>query len=191
VNDERARGTAASWDREYAAGLWDHLDSMDEVSHYMVIAGYALYAPRAPSVLDVGCGHGRLLAILGRLGITSYHGVDLSQEALDRAAALGVPDASFEAADFTTWRPPRRYDVVIFNESLYYAPSPTDVMARTREWVVDDGMVVVSMWRHRDVGRIWRQLAGDPGFTIVAGTAVQRSRRQRWDVKALRPIVAG
>lgn len=177
--------TAAGWDDEYRAGKWRRLDDVDEVAHYMVIVGYVLYGPERPSILDVGCGHGRLLELLAPYGYAAYHGLDISTVAIAEAEALQAPTATFEVADFTAWEPARRFDTVVFNESLYLASEPLRVLDRSLEWLNDEGAVIVSMWDHRNVSRIWRAIDGHPRLVVAAEAGVTRGRG-RWDVKLLR-----
>jgi trans-aconitate methyltransferase len=97
-------------------------------------------------------------------GFGHYLGVDFSRAAIDRATSLCIPAAEFEVADFETWDAPRRFDIVIFNESLYYAHQPAEMVERSLRWLNNNGLVVVSMWRHGDVRRIWKAVDSAPGF---------------------------
>ena len=90
----------------------------------MLILGYLDYAPPPVRLLDVGCGHGRLLQLLARFGFGEYLGVDISAEAIERARALSVPDTRFEVVDMNRWETAERFDAILFNESLYYAERP-------------------------------------------------------------------
>ena len=65
--------------------------------------------------LDLGCGEGADVIWLARHRWQAS-GVDISETAIARARAaaadLGLPDARFEAADLSTWRPDGQYDLV-------------------------------------------------------------------------------
>ncbi|HEX9105478.1 MAG TPA: methyltransferase domain-containing protein, partial [Polyangia bacterium] len=137
---------AAEWDREYGEGKWRKLDSAAQLGHYAVIAGYVSELfPTPPSIVDVGCGHGRLHRLLRRAGYRRYVGLDLSAAAIAEAAAAACDDARFEVADFTAWQPDGRYDVVIFNESIYYAPDPLAQLARYAGCLNEGGVLVLSI----------------------------------------------
>src|ERR1051326_8106662 len=52
------------WDEQHGAGQWDYLNCLDEFDRYSIIAGYIWYFFDRADVLDLGCGHGRLLRLL-------------------------------------------------------------------------------------------------------------------------------
>ena len=180
--------SAETWDAEYEEGRWDYLDTVEEMARYMVLLGYAGYAVPRPKVLDVGCGHGRLLSVFQRLPFDSYFGLDISQAAIDRAVTAGVPNAHFEVGSFDDWAPADRFDVVVFNESLGYARDPHALALRSLGWLNDHGLLLISLFRHRD-GRespSWTAIKSDPAFDLVDSTIVENRRGVVWDVAALR-----
>jgi trans-aconitate methyltransferase len=181
---------AAVWDDQYQSGQWDFLHSAEELGHYMVIAGYTfLTGPldRRPSILDAGCGSGRLLAVFKGLGFASYTGLDCSAEALRQAAVIPVDNTRFVVADLEAWEPDQeqRYDVIIFNESLYYLRRPTKVLQRFGGWVVPGGMLIVSMYRHSNVEVIWQNVLEH--FSTLGFTTVINGQGHTWDIRALVP----
>jgi 2-polyprenyl-6-hydroxyphenyl methylase/3-demethylubiquinone-9 3-methyltransferase len=178
------------WNDEYRSGDWEYLGSISEIAHYMVVAGYVSYSGAAPNILDVGCGSGRLFQLLERFGFESYLGIDFSSEAIAAANSLATEAARFEIADFLTWEPSRSFDAVIFNESLYYAPDPEELLRRGLRWLSPGGFVIVSMYRHGGVSRIWSSIDANPEIEVVEATTMQNAQRLEWDVKALRPVAA-
>src|SRR5256885_1209701 len=88
------------WDEQYRSGFWNYLNDASELAHYMVIVGYVQHFSASPAILDVGCGHGRLLQLLRPYRFKSYLGVDFSAEAIQRAQSLTSPGARFEHVDF-------------------------------------------------------------------------------------------
>jgi SAM-dependent methyltransferase len=153
----------------------------------MAIIGYVTHGAINPDILDVGCGHGRLPALLARFGFGHYLGIDLSPAAIESATSLGIPAAEFEVADFEVWDTPRRFDIVIFNESLYFAHQPAEMVEQSLRWLNDNGLVVVSMYRHGDVRRIWKAVDSAPGIRVLDATTVRNLNREVWDIKALQP----
>jgi SAM-dependent methyltransferase len=178
------------WNEEYRSGGWEYLGSISEIAHYMVVAGYVSYSGAAPNILDVGCGTGRLFRLLERFGFETYLGIDFSTEAIAAANNLATEAARFEIADFLIWEPSRSFDAVIFNESLYYAPDPEELLRRGLRWLSPGGFVIVSMYRHGGVSRIWSSIDANPEIEVVEATAMRNAQRLEWDVKALRPVVA-
>ena len=62
------------WEEEYHSDVWKYLDSASEIAHGMVIVGYVQHFYANPAILDVGCGHGRLLQLLEPHPFKSYPG---------------------------------------------------------------------------------------------------------------------
>jgi 2-polyprenyl-3-methyl-5-hydroxy-6-metoxy-1,4-benzoquinol methylase len=178
------------WEQQYREGVWDYLNSTDELAHYMVIVGYVYQLSKAikhsPSVLDLGCGHGRLLELLAHLDFKSYMGVDLSAAALKQAESLGVERAAFEATDFEQWNfVAGSYDIIILNESLYYAKDPAAMLSRYRDALSPEGVFIVSLNRYGNYAAIWKNIG--QFLSVIASTAVENIKGQVWDVKLLSP----
>lgn len=183
----RGRGRAAPvdvWDAQYRRGHWQFLASADELPRYAVIAGYIRALGRRPAVLDVGCGAGQLLAVLGVDGLSAYHGIDVSAEAIAQARDGSGAAVAFEQADFTRWRPPRTFDVVVFNEVLYYADHPVRAVARYADALAAEGVMVVSMFRHRNTRIIWRELGRC--FAMCDAAEVKNRKGEVVDIKLIR-----
>lgn len=177
------------WDRQYRQGVWESLDSIDESGHYMVIAGYIHHLFVSPTVLDVGCGPGRLGELVEALACKSYLGIDLSPEAIKQARRRATTHVRFRVADLNRWNPPRRFSAIVFCESLNYAARPASTLARYASALEPEGVLIVSLYRHRNHGRIWKNVARE--FTILDGTTVTNRKQQTWDIKVLRPRLNG
>ena len=106
------------------------------------------------AALDAGCGEGAEARWLAGQG-WEVTAVDISREALERAAALEEGgDGSGTAvewveADLTTWAPDRQYDLV----TTHYA-HPTipqlDFYDRIAGWVAPEGSLLIVGHLHRD-----------------------------------------
>jgi 2-polyprenyl-3-methyl-5-hydroxy-6-metoxy-1,4-benzoquinol methylase len=173
------------WEEQYRSGVWDYLDSASELAHYMVIVGYVQHFCANPAILDVGCGHGRLLELLQPYPLHNYLGVDFSAEAIHRAQSLASEGVRFERVDFEKYVPPDRYDVIVFNESIYYSPRPEEVLRRYMSALTLDGVMIVSMCQNRWQRSIWTAL--ESVAEIVHSTAVTNEQDLTWHVRVLRP----
>lgn len=173
------------WEEEYRSGRWNYLDSASEVARYMVIVGYVQQFCPAPTVLDVGCGHGRLFQLLHPYPYRSYLGIDHSAEGIEQAQSLARCGARFQRADFEGFTPTERYDVIVFSESIYYATQPATLLRRYASALTSDGVMIVSMCQNRWQGRIWTKL--EAVAEIVHSTALTNERGLTWHVRVLRP----
>ncbi len=179
------REPRAQWEEQYRSGHWSYLDSASEIARYMVIVGYVQQFCPNPTVLDVGCGHGRLFQLLHPYPYRSYLGIDHSVECIQQAQSLVQRDSRFERADFEEFVPADRYDVIVFNESIYYAPHPAELLRRYAKALTSDGVMIVSMCQNRWQGSIWTGLQS--AAEIVHSTAVTSEKNLTWQVRVLRP----
>ena len=90
----------------YREGAWTHLNEIEEIGHYAVIVGYLRFYFDKPTVLDLGCGHGRLLQLL-EPHFDDYTGIDISSEAINSARHLNIAGAHFVVSRFENFGPPR------------------------------------------------------------------------------------
>lgn len=78
------------------------------------------------SVIDVGCGQGRLAAVLRQeLPHANYTGMDLGQAQLD-GTKLVRPDGTFILSKLQDYIPSRKWDLVLASEVLLHIP-PADI----------------------------------------------------------------
>lgn len=177
-----------TWDRQYREGALDFLDSLGELAHYAVTAGYLRSLFTFPTILDVGCGHGRLLDLLEAFSFKSYVGIDLSVEAIRRATVRSRENTRFYVADFDQWEPTGRFTVIVFCESLNYAKHPVSALLRYARSLERNGGIIVSLYRHRNHGKIWRNI--DRFFATVDSTTVRNRKRQTWNIRVLQTKIA-
>ncbi len=94
-------------------------------------------------VLDVGCGRGQVLAELQQSGWEVY-GIEPSSHACHMARELLKTDTIWEGDALDAPWPPGSFDVVTFWHVLEHVPDPLKVMKRVREWLKEDGVVVLN-----------------------------------------------
>jgi len=80
-------------------------------------------------LLDLGCGDGRLLEMIGAGREARHYGSDVSSQALELAAKR-VPDAAFFQLDITEQELPATYDVVVLSEVLEHLEDDEGVLRR-------------------------------------------------------------
>ncbi len=171
------------WNREYAEGGWDWLRNLDELAHHCVLAGYVSYLKRGGSVLDVGCGEGvfqeQLRGAEGR-----YLGIDFA-EPVRKAAHKETATIRFAEADMNEFTTTERFDVIVFNESIYYLHDLMAGLRRYEQFLADDGVILISMHGKERNDALWAQI--DERFTVLDAVTMTNRRGIRWTTKALVP----
>jgi 2-polyprenyl-3-methyl-5-hydroxy-6-metoxy-1,4-benzoquinol methylase len=175
-----------TWNEEYGSGAWDFLEGTRELGRYSVIAGYCERLKPSARVLDVGCGTGILAQSLLRAGIAGYVGVDLSDIAIEQARAASPPGAAFMVGDVATFETSQVFDVIVFNEVLYYLKKPDEDLRRFARFLAPGGIFIVSVWYHADGIRAWKRLKSR-FEELDRVRVVHPASRLKWDIAVLRP----
>jgi len=154
------------WNRQYTSSAWRYLSGLEQTPRYAVIEAWRRRLKPSGSVLDLGCGEGVLFEHIAADEGVDYTGVDLAQAAID-AAAHKIRDAAcerFVCADLATFEPPAgsAFDVIVFNEVLYYLADPVAIVRRYRGVLAAGGLVIVSVFHtnRRTWKAVDRSLAG-------------------------------
>src|SRR5262249_39938696 len=138
------------WNRQYSSSTWVYLTSLEQAPRYAIIEAWRRRIKPSGSVLDLGCGEGVLFEQIPEDMKVNYTGVDLAQVAID-VASKKIRDSSterFVCADLVTFDPPAglAFDVIIFNEVLYYVADPPAVVRRYRKALAPSGLIIVSIF---------------------------------------------
>jgi|GEM_PF-3538927 len=175
------------WESDYRERRWDRLVRDYRSMGNMAVVSHLLSSATGPEhrrLLDVGCGNGALLTSLdGMAKKFDYVGLDVSSAALaqlrehhPRAATVCADMADADAV-------PGVFDVLVFNECLYYADCAA-VLERWRPKASPGAVLIVSMHARGSRPILWRRISSLTtelqSFTIrddESGTA--------WTVKLL------
>jgi 2-polyprenyl-3-methyl-5-hydroxy-6-metoxy-1,4-benzoquinol methylase len=177
------RTAQSRWDERWADPAFYGEYRLDELGHYSVLAGYAKALKAGGSVLDVGCGDGILRTHLHE-PFSKYVGVDFPQ-AIDRAAARGDARTSFVASDMRAFTTADRFDVIVFNESLYYVEDAIAALDRYSRFLAPGGVFLVSMHRKPKSERIWDDIAGR--FQMIDRVTIGNRAGVEWIAGAFGP----
>lgn len=131
----------------------------------------ASYLPRTGSLLDVGCGNGRLAHVLDQAGLPlTYVGVDASESLLAAANAqldkLQHVHASFLHADFTQpgWEsalPQHSFAGIALLAVLHHVPGwplRRHLFDTLHSLLAEDGVLAVSTWQFMSSERLRRKI---------------------------------
>jgi len=101
------------------------------------------------SLLDVGCGNGRLIENLGNKNI-SYLGVDNSEE-LIKLAKINYPEQNFKVLDILKLETlTQKFDLVISVAVLHHLPSQElrlEALKNLKSVTTPGGQIIFSVWK--------------------------------------------
>lgn len=166
---------------QYANNKWDALWTVPELARYSIIAGYTRHYFTSPRILDLGCGEGILQQKFSNEDYSWFLGIDFSQTAIDNAKHLANYKTRFEVADVNRFKLEDRFDVIVFNESLYYLDDPMGSISRLCNNLTPDGIFIVSMHK---VGneRDWLWNSLDHVFETMDKTSVSNRENTSWTI---------
>jgi len=113
----------------------------------------ALIPPTARRVLDLGCGTGRLGALLKERQPAEVVGVELQPDAAADARERLNQVLQQSAEDPALEFPDGRFDCIVCADILEHLREPEQVLAKSRRWLTPDGVLVASLpnVRHHSV----------------------------------------
>jgi 2-polyprenyl-3-methyl-5-hydroxy-6-metoxy-1,4-benzoquinol methylase len=174
-----------TWESEYSSGFWDYVEKPDELSRYSVTAGYVHFFSSGGPVLDVGCGVGLLKKQLRPDSYSDYVGIDLSDDAIRSANAKNADSKStFVQANLEDYFPDRSFDVIVFNECLYYLGTPLPVIKRYESYLNTSGVFVVSMLDMLKSRKIWSLV--DDAYTRLETVRCMNRMGFSWTIRVYR-----
>jgi trans-aconitate 2-methyltransferase len=136
-----------------------------------------------PRVVDLGCGDGRLTALLGaQLNASSVIGIDSSLSMIAAASAHTNWSTEFVLADIGTWQEPSGYDIVFANASLQWVPDHPSVLARWADSLRVGGQLAVQVPANADhpshvvAASVAAEMMSDPPPDAVAENVLSPER---------------
>ena len=173
----------ASWEERYSEGKWDRIREINELARYSIIIGYCQFLKQAGSILDVGCGEGILCERLCNNQYSRYLGIDGSRVGIDRANVNNNERDRLLVVRIEDFITLEKFDVIIFNESLYYLEKPVKILQHYEGFLEENGVIIVSMHKTYETLKIWKQI--EKHYCIKDAVDVRNEEEVCWIIKVL------
>lgn len=137
--------TKRQWDREFESGKWDYLDlnPAERIRHAIISMFSSYYFPKG-SILDVGCGFGTLADFLSGKQKSKYLGIDISSAAV--RIAKQKRGTKFLCIDCENYKASKKFDIIVFNECLYYLNNRRKVLKKYLNFLESNGILIFSVY---------------------------------------------
>ncbi len=172
-------------DTEYLEGDWNRVRHIEELAHFFIIVGYYDYLTPKGSILDIGCGEGILQEKLCPFKYLQYLGVDLSAEAIRCAKKKEDDKSIFISSDARSFEPENKFNMIVFNECLYYFDNPLSVLRKYEKFLEKDGFFVVSMYMKKRAMQAWRMI--ESVYNTYDEVKITNKLRISWLIKVFKP----
>lgn len=171
------------WDSHYISGDWDFLRNIDQLAPYSIIVGYFKHFKFGGSILDVGCGEGILYERLEPNSYFKYVGIDVSGDAISRISHKINDRTSFIRVDAKDYFTKEKFDVIIFNEFLYYIErnSVLDLIKKYDNFLKRDGIYIISIFKKDNYDYLWQKL--ESRYSPVDKTIITNKLGRSWVCK--------
>lgn len=190
----RVKQERSSWEDEYSSGKWSCLGEAAEFAHYAIVAAFVQISQRPVRLLDIGCGEGQILKHLNLDLIAQYTGVDIAQAALDRITPKR-PQDRYVRSTLENFRPDAKWDVILFNEVLYYTFDPVANLKPFENALTPEGRMLISIykkknpfaWNNRCLRKVQRYFR-DAGYSVEDSIEISKiDTRVTWQVSLVKP----
>jgi len=171
------------FNQQFEHKKWESLRDIADLGRYSIIVGLTKYFCPNARILDLGCGEGVLLEKFAPSDYSSYLGIDFSEVAIQNAAKLTNDKARFITGDLNKLEADGQYDVIIYNESLYYLGNPQNAVKSLFKNLAPGGVFIISMVdKHgKERENIWREL--DEVLALQEKTKVTNLHGDSWTIR--------
>ncbi len=128
---------------------------------------------RAAAIIDIGCGSGGFVYYLQRAGFTRVAGVDLSEEQVAAASALGIPGIVREDFRISLAGRPGKFGLVVARDVLEHFPrdETPDILRLIREALAEGGTCLIQTVNAESPFSLryrWRDLTHETAFSSAS-----------------------
>lgn len=180
------RVSKSIWNNQFRKGFWDYLYTIEEEGHYAHITSLVKKNLPKGRILDIGCGQGVLYNYLEKEILNlDYMGIDIADEAI-KIASNSYPNSNFKQLDYEHETLVNRFDLIIFNETLYYFNQPLKTIKKCIDQNLNaNGLIIISMCDFIGHDVIWNRLQKKYHFLSLG--EIKNDQQQKWKVGIFKP----
>lgn len=134
------------WNKQYRSGSWEVLKSPVEIARFQTVANWVHKLGQHGVVLEVGCGAGLLEKNMRATWYRRFVGIDISSVAISEAVNNKQDNADYLCANMESFATRELFDIIIFNESLYYAEAPLQLVKKYWQFLTTAGYLIASIY---------------------------------------------
>jgi len=165
------------WNYKYKKGTWDYMGK-ENLRYEAIVAQIKKTGINQPSVLDLGCGYGALNDYLTPSDYSAFTGVDFSSNAIQRAIDKNYVKSEFLIADIHHFTPKKTYNVIVFNEVLYYLEDQMGIVSKFANYFESEGYFIFSFYGGRE--DLVTEL--EKNYQLIQKDIVHQSDSIQWSV---------
>ncbi|MFZ1519522.1 MAG: methyltransferase domain-containing protein [Ignavibacteriaceae bacterium] len=175
------------WSEQFSSGHWKYLGDLKQIARYSIIVGVFDYLYKGEGkILDLGCGNAVLFERLKKFNFKEYIGIDISHAAISEGNKIIDNRAKLICAEIDNYLPETKFEMIVFNESLYYLDEPIKTLNYYFKYLTQDGVIVISMWDYKlRNNKLWKFI--DSKFILVDELNIQKPlKKSGWIIKVIK-----
>jgi predicted TPR repeat methyltransferase len=134
-----------SWNYKYSIGKWNFMGK-EQLRYNSIIELIKSCEIQNLKILDLGCGYGSLNHYLKKIEYEFCLGIDLSSNAISKAKKGNYKNSSFIVADIHQFKTEEKFDIIIFNEVLYYLDNQMEIVKKYSNYLSSKGYFIFSFY---------------------------------------------
>ncbi|MEI7508279.1 MAG: methyltransferase domain-containing protein [Flavobacterium sp.] len=134
-----------SWNYKYSIGKWNFMGK-EQLRYNAIVDLIKSCEIQNLKILDLGCGYGSLSNYLKNTEYEFCLGIDLSSNAISKAKKENYKNAKFLVADIHQFKTEEKFDVIIFNEVLYYLDNQMEIVKKYSNYLNNEGYFIFSFY---------------------------------------------
>ncbi len=163
------------WNHQYQSGRWDSLNDLSELGRFSIIAGYAQHLKPNGKILEIGGGTGLLQQRFDQSKYSLYYSTDVSDLVIANAKKYEDEKTKYLVADMKSYIPDQTFDVIIFNEVVYYGLPLEQTLLHFNPYLTEGGIFIVSI-NGDERNASWHRMMEESSFPKMDQTVVTTSR---------------
>ena len=151
---------------------WNYLNTLSELGHYSIINGYISFF-KFKNILDVGCGEGILFSKINPELYDKYVGIDVSKTAIKSFQKIKNKKTELVISDLTKYNSNKKFDLIIFCESLYYTNKPIKVLNNYSKFLSHNGKIIISVHKKEGLNFNWERIRAN--FKLIDSNSLKNN----------------
>jgi predicted TPR repeat methyltransferase len=165
------------WNYKYSIGKWNFMGK-EHLRYNAIVELIKSCKIENLKILDLGCGYGSLNGYLKEINYEFCLGIDFSSNAISKAKKENYENSKFLVADIHKFKTETKFDIIIFNEVLYYLENQMEIVNRYSNYLNQEGYFIFSFYGIRE--DLNQSLSNS--YKLIKSEVIKQSENVYWGI---------